>query len=1365
MCLCFFFLISPVSSYVVGTSVDQGATVYIGENGLNMTPAQLAAYQDADGHPITLAGDATISQIGWWASAASIGSSLPTKTIDLTGRNLSFTVAPSDFVGYTGNWYLINSTTGFALLPAFMNVKDPSLDLGIWDFTSSSDVSGTYVPRGDSLGFRITTNLNDALNYTHRSPIYNTTSDGYIDIKVKNQSGVVYTSLLNSSALTNTLLQHNVSYSPWTWGNAPSAPFNWSTGVTSGGQAFYLTGNYSVYAESQLNSMKDNYKNGGADYVGKTVSQTYYIILCIAPVANFIATPVSGTAPLTVQFNETSTNTPTTWNWSFGDATWFNTTSSALANTTHTFSSAGTYTVNLTVGNSAGSNTSSQLNYIVVNVPAPVANFTGTPTSGTVPLTVTFTDSSLNLPTGWAWFFGDEKYNQAWTQQTASAGWSARVAHSSVVLPDGSIIVMGGGSIDGSNRRNDTWRSTDKGATWTRMSASSGWTARMVHSSVAMPDGSIVLMGGVDSISRKNDIWRSTDNGATWTMVNSSPGWAPRGDHRTEVMADGSIVLMGGATSSGYANDVWRSPDNGATWTQVITSGPMWSPREGHATVVMPDGSIVLMGGYNGINFMNDVWGSSDNGATWSQAPSPAGWNPREDHTAVTMPDGSIIVMGGSSGFNNDMFRSKDKGFSWGRPNLSVEWDTRVGHTSVAMPDGSIVLMGGKDDTSAKNDVWRFNPVGSTTQNPSHTYTTAGTYKVALQTYNTAGYNSTRKPDFVTVSADPNAPKVSFTSNVTSGVVPLTVAFNDTSTGSPVSWEWSFGDNTSSTEQNPVHTFQKPQVNNVRLKVANSGGLTNQTMQQIVVFGIKTDTNMALNGTTASTVGGKQVLAVNASTLQNTGGNVTTTSTILTMTGGNSFWTKTRFFADNIALNTTTGDYTVTNTTQVVMQSAPVSASLNKSIGDVSVSLDLALKQYVPDAVANITITEGATTEADNAFQQAAQSSSINIKAIAYTIQFTNTEQINANLTQNATRQSQAAILSMNINHTWVSQFATSTNNDGRDAIVIVRYPETGSSKVLTTRFNSYNSSSNLDAFEADSPDGLSIFGMIGFAAQEAASNSNSVSTSGSDAEAVNQQATQQIFKETAPLKTDTSNQLAADVRVQSIDKIALLTLSKGIRATDTFGQTLAEVSVLPMESSFVPPPEKGSQFRFDGLAYHCRPDHAQFSQPVTLTFTLPQDEWNIVYANNREPVIRTYSTSTNKWESLPTIADPAAKTVSTSVTHFSDFAIFSKPALNQGTATATPFLTTTPVLTMKPDLTAIAGNPSPTPTATQKTSKPPANAFEIMSGLGLWGSGLIINNPLMAIIGIIVIVIGYVGWVQYRKKKERDFIMYGRRK
>lgn len=39
--------------------------------------------------------------------------------------------------------------------------------------------------------------------------------------------------------------------------------------------------------------------------------------------------------------------------------------------------------------------------------PPPVADFTGTPTSGAASLSVTFTDSSTNTPTSWAWTFGD----------------------------------------------------------------------------------------------------------------------------------------------------------------------------------------------------------------------------------------------------------------------------------------------------------------------------------------------------------------------------------------------------------------------------------------------------------------------------------------------------------------------------------------------------------------------------------------------------------------------------------------------------------------------------------------------------------------------------------------------------------------------------------------------------------------------------------------------------------------------------------------------------------------------------------------------------------------------------------------------
>ena len=157
----------------------------------------------------------------------------------------------------------------------------------------------------------------------------------------------------------------------------------------------------------------------------------------------------------------------------------------------------------------------------------PTVAFNGTPTSGFTPLTVAFTDESTYNPTGWAWFFGDETWTQAWTRQTENAGWLARISHTSVAMPDGSIVLVG--LFDNGN---DVWRSLDKGATWTQQTASAGWSERRRAPSVSMPDGSIVLMGGVEfdgiTTNYKNDVWRSVDNGVTWTLQNASAEWYPR---------------------------------------------------------------------------------------------------------------------------------------------------------------------------------------------------------------------------------------------------------------------------------------------------------------------------------------------------------------------------------------------------------------------------------------------------------------------------------------------------------------------------------------------------------------------------------------------------------------------------------------------------------------------------------------------------------------------------------------------------------------------------------------------------------------------------------------------------------------------
>ena len=157
------------------------------------------------------------------------------------------------------------------------------------------------------------------------------------------------------------------------------------------------------------------YQNAGSFTVRLTASnaggqntntKTAYVVVSAPvspPVAGFEASPTSGTAPLNVQFTDQSTGAAS-WSWNFGDGA-----ISTDPNPAHIYGSGGSFTVTLTVSNSAGPNSKTRVGYITVAAPplAPGADFTGSPLSGIGSLNVQFTDQSTGSPSGWAWSFGD----------------------------------------------------------------------------------------------------------------------------------------------------------------------------------------------------------------------------------------------------------------------------------------------------------------------------------------------------------------------------------------------------------------------------------------------------------------------------------------------------------------------------------------------------------------------------------------------------------------------------------------------------------------------------------------------------------------------------------------------------------------------------------------------------------------------------------------------------------------------------------------------------------------------------------------------------------------------------------------------
>ncbi|MEA2034005.1 MAG: PKD domain-containing protein [Euryarchaeota archaeon] len=119
------------------------------------------------------------------------------------------------------------------------------------------------------------------------------------------------------------------------------------------------------------------------------------------PVASFSASPASGTAPLSVQFTDTSAGENITYSWDFGGSEG----TSTDQHPSYTYSDAGNYTVILTASNEGGNTTATRTITVSSAVLPPTADFTANVTIGTPPLTVQFSDRSTGDPESWSWDF------------------------------------------------------------------------------------------------------------------------------------------------------------------------------------------------------------------------------------------------------------------------------------------------------------------------------------------------------------------------------------------------------------------------------------------------------------------------------------------------------------------------------------------------------------------------------------------------------------------------------------------------------------------------------------------------------------------------------------------------------------------------------------------------------------------------------------------------------------------------------------------------------------------------------------------------------------------------------------------------
>ncbi|MFA5379518.1 MAG: PKD domain-containing protein, partial [Dehalococcoidia bacterium] len=578
----------------------------------------------------------------------------------------------------------------------------------------------------------------------------------------------------------------------------------------------------------------------------------------VAPVASFTANVTSGTAPLTVNFMDTSSNSPTSWAWDFTNDGVIDATTQ---NATYTYASAGTYTVNLTVANTAGSNTSVQVGFVTVSSAgpeAPVAAFSVDTTHGGAPLTVHFTDQSTNTPTSWSWSFGDGNTstdrNPIHTYSTSGTYTVTLTATNAVGNDDevktGYILV---------------------GRTITVAADGSGDYTSIVSAVGAAVEGDTIFI-------KKGTYTESTAialNKNIITLIGENV------DKVTVVVPFTNSGILISGSGCHVENLKFTYPTNIITITgnsNVIRNNILVNPYciSMSSSNNLIENNIILTPSYYGIYLPA--------GAQFNQIR-----NNYISHSSAANKY-SFRIVSDSNIIENNTFRDNEKyGLYINVNNNTVRNNFFINNVDAAIyfyktTTGNIIYQNTfigngvliyKGNSAAQAPSWVSPATVDYTFNSTPQSAIVGNYwgssyagadadgngigDTAFTPLSTFGGSDTAplmgilKDGVIHGGPDTIAPGAGFMVSANSGQAPLAVTFTSWTPGpgTVISYAWDFGDGTTSTDANPSHTYNSGGTYTVSLTVTGPGGSTSVVKPDLVTV---TGANADLNVTAISTI-------------------------------------------------------------------------------------------------------------------------------------------------------------------------------------------------------------------------------------------------------------------------------------------------------------------------------------------------------------------------------------------------------------------------------------------------------------------------------------------------------------------------------
>jgi len=224
--------------------------------------------------------------------------------------------------------------------------------------------------------------------------------------------------------------------------------------------------------------------------------------------------------------------------------------------------------------------------------------------------------------------------------------------------------------------------------------------ARAYHQAVSLPNGKVLIAGGASNLDGTGALMSAeTYDPATHTFASIGNMHDPRVDFTATLLSNGKVLIAGGFndTTSLASAEIFDPADNSFT----LLSSVMTSPRSEHTATLLQDGSVLIAGG-NSVNNATTLTtvGTAEifHPTTNTFSGTQSGMNtPRADHHADLLPNGKVLITGGFGGNGNPLASAElyDPALLTFTVTGSMA-TARLYHASALLNTGKVLVAGGQ---------------------------------------------------------------------------------------------------------------------------------------------------------------------------------------------------------------------------------------------------------------------------------------------------------------------------------------------------------------------------------------------------------------------------------------------------------------------------------------------------------------------------------------------------------------------------------------------------------------------------------------------------------------------------------------------